>query len=86
LTNSLPWVFMVLSHVGGFEDCCAHTRTVKSRDADTTEAGEGKATLRTYRGLVLLLLLQLWKERVKVTEHNRLHLHRLRGRAKWRIV
>jgi hypothetical protein len=48
LTNSLPCVLMVLSHTGGFDDCCAHSRTVKSRDAETTEAGEGNATLRTY--------------------------------------
>lgn len=47
LTNSLPWVLIVLSHTGGFEDCWAQTRTVKSRDAETTEVGEGKATLRT---------------------------------------
>ena len=50
LTNSLPWVLMVLSHVGGVVDRCVQVRTVKSRDAETTEDGEGKATLRTWSG------------------------------------
>lgn len=47
LTNSLPCVLIVLSHTGGFDDCCAHVRTVKSREAVTTAVGDGKATLRT---------------------------------------
>ena len=46
-TNSLPCVLMVLSHIGGLCDCCAQTRTVKSRDAETMEEGDGNATLRT---------------------------------------
>ena len=48
LTNSLPWVLMVLSHVPGLEASWFHVRTVKSREADTTDVEEGKATLRTY--------------------------------------
>ncbi len=48
LTNSLPWVLMVLSHVTGLEACWLHVRTVKSREAETTDVDDGKATLRTY--------------------------------------
>lgn len=47
LTNSVPCVWMVQSNAGGFDDWSFHSRTVKSRDAETTMAGEGKATLRT---------------------------------------
>lgn len=50
LTNSLPWVLMVQSYVGGVEDCSFHNLTVASREAETTVVGWGNATLRTWGG------------------------------------
>ena len=47
LTNSLPWVLMVESYAGGFDDSSFHSRTVKSLEAETTVVGWGNATLRT---------------------------------------
>lgn len=47
LTNSLPWVLMVESYVGGSLDSSFHSRTVKSLDADNMVAGSGNATART---------------------------------------
>ena len=51
LTNSLPWVLMVQSYAGGLDDCCFHSRTVKSLDAETMVVGWGNARLRTLGGL-----------------------------------
>jgi hypothetical protein len=79
LMNSLPCVLMVLSHAEEWDDCCAHARTVKSRDAETTEDVEGNTTLRTYP-------LSVPAYHTSASKHNKVCIHRPRGRAGWPIA